>query len=168
MKQIILYALAISMSFSFANERTSTQKSRWFDDQSYSFSNINYHDRSYTVFKCFDAWGNKLKGRFDFTEKRLIELGGGFCNKRFNQGYQSDLSVFDGTNIPLGMVVSAIRHVKSEYRIRNAKLIKAKKLKVGRKNFKYLLVYKSPGYGKRTFKIKQNAWTGEILKLREV
>ncbi len=169
MKQIILYIiLAMTSLVSFADHKTHESRSLWHGNQDTSFANVKYHNNRRASFKCFNAWGDKIRGRFDRLEKQLIELGGGYCKRKFTKNYHGDLSIFDNTEIPKSMVINAIRQVKRDYQISHAQVIKAKKLKIGNDSFKYVLVYQAPGYGKRKFKVKQNLWNGRVIRTREV
>ncbi len=169
MKQIILYIILATISFATVADHTTHQgRSEWYGNQDTRFSGVKHYKNDRAAFKCFNAWGDKLRGRFDRIEKQLIELGGGYCKRKFTKSYHGDLSIFNNTDIPKSMVINAIRQVKRDYHIRHAQVIKAKKLKIGSDNFKYLLVYHAPGYGKRKFKIKQNLWSGQVIKAREV
>ncbi|MCO7225636.1 hypothetical protein [Pleionea sp. CnH1-48] len=131
-----------------------------------------HYDRHTTQYKCVDAWGHSIRGRFIERQKYFIELGGGWCrqvrNDHYNNGVNGDLSEIYDYSFPEEHVYDAIRETRRKFGIRNSRFIEAIDVDNGFKSFKYTLVFKVKHQGIREFRVKHNYWNGDIRYIREL
>lgn len=125
--------------------------------------------RGVKLFKCYDSWGHKLRGKFLKEQKYFIELGGGSCykfqRKPVRYGALDDIIYYD---FPVDSVYQAIREIKRDYGLRNAQVVQSENIHAGLKTFKYTLVFKTPRKGYREFRVKHSRWSGRIKNIYEV
>ena len=133
----------------------------------------NWHQPDYgrdiALFKCFDSWGHKLRGKFTSEQQYFIELGGGSCREVRRQpvryGAIDNIRHYD---FPADDVYRAIRQIKRQYGLGNARVIESENIHAGFKTFKYTLVFKVNRRTTREFRVKHNRWSGSIRKIYEV
>ena len=124
------------------------------------------HDR--ILFKCFDSWGSRLRGKFTQEQQYFIELGGGSCQRHSRRSEYSALRPIRAFDFPVSDVHRAIREIKSQYRLGRARLIETENIDAGFKTFKYTLVFKNGRHGYRAFRVKHNRRNGNIRTIYEV
>ncbi|NVJ59024.1 MAG: hypothetical protein HWE27_01475 [Gammaproteobacteria bacterium] len=172
---IALACLSLSLGIAAADEKrhSVTQQSSWSaSDYNGDFYTAAHHGRNKNKFKCFNAWGKKLHGKFDRSEKRLIELGGGDCRKvgKGNSHYYKygNLSEIRRTGFPIQKVYSAIDEVKRTYNLYNARIVAATDVKLKKNKLKYTLIVNQGRYNERKFLVKQKRGNGKVTSIREI
>jgi|GEM_PF-5070501 len=121
------------------------------------------------LFKCFDSWGHKLRGKFTSEQQYLIELGGGSCHKikRRPVSYGA-LNEIHRHDFPVDDVYRAIREIKRNYGLGSAKVVESENIHAGFKTFKYTLVFQVDRHHFREFRVKHSRWSGKIRNIYEV
>ncbi len=132
----------------------------------------NYEHGRHVSYKCFNAWGERIKGKFGQQQKYWIELGGGRCKvkrgQNFYNGVNGDLSQIYTTRFPVESVYSAIHQVRKEFHIPNSRFIEASEVRDGLKTYNYTLTFRVKGDGVRRFRVKHKQYTGEVKRIIEV
>lgn len=121
------------------------------------------------LFKCYDSWNHRLKGKFTSEQQYFIELGGGDCQKIKRRHHRKNaLRDFHQYDFPISDVRHAIDKIKRKYRLGKSKVIDTANIDAGYKTFKYTLIFKVGRHDYREFRVKHNRRNGKINGIYEV
>lgn len=169
---LLVPALAVHAGSQKTNNKAQV-KSKSAQAKVYRHHENSWHQPDYgydvVLFKCYDSWGHKLRGKFTSEQQYLIELGGGSCHqfkkRPVRYGALDPIRHYD---FPVDDVYQAIRDIKRKYGLRNARLVQTENIHAGFKTFKYTLVFKDRRDGFREFRVKHSRWSGRIKNIYEV
>lgn len=177
MKKLTTFSIVVSMLFTgfvAAKPDNGAQlKHKAKQAKIYRQHENNWRQPSYAknvkLFKCYDSWGYKLRGKFTKKQQYFIELGGGSCQRvkhsRIEYGALHNLRYYD---LPRSNVIGAAEEIAYQFGLHNAKLVQADDIRRDRRIFKYTLKFKTGRHGYREFRIKQNRHDGTIRAVYEV
>ncbi len=139
------------------------------DDDKRRYSRASHSKNSSNLFKCRNAEGYLLRGKYSREQQYFIQLGGGQCYRgRSHKRRYGVLTPITQYDFAISNVRHAIKRIKRDFGLHNAHVVETDDINAGFKTLKYTLVFKIPGRKYREFRVDHRRHNGRIRSINEV